>query len=101
MPDTIKLGASVGLPSSEAGRLVLMISPGTGHSTIVTPGTEGSWTTSIILDGSKLTIQAADAPTDATAWIREPLPSGRIRDHHIEIPEGNSTITVDLANHDT
>lgn len=99
MPDTIELGAAVGLPDTRSGRPVLMVFPGTADHTLVDPITLRPWTTQLVLEGDILTIRATAAPTGLTAWIRGSVTSERPADLHVPLPAGDSITTIDLASH--
>ena len=89
LPDTIELGAPVGYPGSSDGHLVLLISPGAAHHTLVDPTTLQPCDTELTHNGTTLTISTTGAPA-ATAWI---LDTGQ----HKPIPAGDATTTIELT----
>jgi hypothetical protein len=100
MSDTIALGTGVGLPALGSGRLVLMVFPGSARRTLVDPITLLPWTATIALDESGLTIDTDDAPTGTFAWIRGSAIPDDPRDHHVQLPIGDSVTTIDLDSHE-
>lgn len=100
MPETVELGAAVGLPSAESGRMVLMVFPGSAHHTLIDPITLRPWAVQLTLDGPALTMDTNDAPAGVSAWVRGVERPGRPWLHLVQLPAGSAATTVDLGPHE-
>ncbi len=98
MPDTVELGAEVGLPSSESGHLVLMMFPGTGKRSVVEPLGGGSISAQLSLENQMLTVATDGVPAGTSLWIRG-CAAGETPavDHHQQLDAGASVVTVRVS----
>jgi len=92
MPDTVELGAAVGLPGEGPGQLVLMVAPGEGQSVLVDPISGRTWSTDVGVDDDTLVITAVGAPDGVTLWLR--YGSGQAR--FVALMKGDSSVRLEL-----
>jgi len=91
MPDVIELGAEVGLPGEGPGRLVMMVAPGEGQTTVVDPLSARTWTIEVEPVDEAVVIHTVDAPDEVTLWVRG---SAR-RSRSVPLPRGSSSTRVE------
>ncbi|VAW09114.1 hypothetical protein MNBD_ACTINO02-1532 [hydrothermal vent metagenome] len=98
MPDTVELGAEVGLPSSESGHLVLMMFPGTGKHSVVDPLDGGSISAQLSLENQMLTVTTGGVPAGTSLWIRgRAAGETPAADHRQQLDAGASVVTVRVS----
>ncbi len=95
MPDTVELGAEVGLPGSGSGHLVLMVFPGTGRHSVVDPVGGGSISVRLSLENQVLTVAADDVPEGTSLWVRgRPTRDAPAVDHRQQLDAGATVVTI-------
>jgi hypothetical protein len=93
MPEeTTELGAAVGLPSAGNGRLVLLLSPGSGRTRLIDPLTEREWSVESERMDGQLVIHTTDAPDGVSLWLR-----GHGSERLIPLPGGDSSLRIALG----
>jgi alpha-glucosidase (family GH31 glycosyl hydrolase) len=90
MPEVVELGASVGLPGEGPGRLVLMVAPGQGQSTLTDPISGRTWSVKVAADGDALVVTAIGAPEAVTLWLRDDSDQERL----VPLSPGDSSLVI-------
>jgi alpha-glucosidase (family GH31 glycosyl hydrolase) len=91
MPDAVELAAPVGLPGDGAGRLVLMVAPGTGESMVVDPFTARTWSIRVEPVDDALRIRTVDTPGGVDLWLRAGTGGPRL----VQLPAGDSELRIE------
>lgn len=89
------LGSSVALPTETSGRQVLLVTPGSGTSTLTDPVTADPWSVTLESGIDVLAIDIHDATRPGFLWLRGASDSETL----VPFPAGDSRFDLPVAGH--